>query len=73
MTATICGTGSYIPSYTMDNHDIAKLVDTSDEWIRERTGIAGGISYRMRLPFPWRQRQDEEPLRTQDCRRKRLT
>ncbi len=40
MTATICGTGSYIPSYTMDNHDIAKLVDTSDEWIRERTGIA---------------------------------
>lgn len=40
MTATICGTGSYIPSYTMDNHDIARLVDTSDEWIRERTGIA---------------------------------
>ena len=40
MTATICGTGSYIPSYTMDNHDIAKMVDTSDEWIRERTGIA---------------------------------
>ncbi len=39
MTATIRGTGSYIPSYTMDNHDIAKLVDTSDEWIRERTGI----------------------------------
>ena len=40
MTATICGTGSYIPSYTMNNHDIAKMVDTSDEWIRERTGIA---------------------------------
>ena len=40
MTATICGTGSYIPSYTMDNHDIAKMVDTSDEWIQERTGIA---------------------------------
>lgn len=40
MTATICGTGSFIPSYTMDNHDIARLVDTSDEWIQERTGIA---------------------------------
>ncbi len=40
MTATICGTGSYIPSYTMNNHDIAKMVDTSDEWIQERTGIA---------------------------------
>lgn len=39
MTATICGTGSYIPSYTMDNHDIAGLVETSDEWIRERTGV----------------------------------
>lgn len=39
MTATICGTGSYIPSHTMDNHDIARLVDTSDEWVRERTGI----------------------------------
>ena len=39
MTATICGTGSYIPSYTMDNNDIARLVETSDEWIRERTGV----------------------------------
>ena len=39
MTATICGTGSYIPSYTMDNHEIAGMVDTSDEWIQERTGI----------------------------------
>lgn len=39
MTGIICGTGSYIPSYTMDNNDIAKLVDTSDEWIRERTGV----------------------------------
>ena len=39
MTTTICGTGSYIPSYTMDNHDIARLVETSDEWIRERTGV----------------------------------
>lgn len=39
MTGTICGTGSYVPSYTMDNNDIAKLVETSDEWIRERTGV----------------------------------
>ncbi|MEZ3434887.1 MAG: ketoacyl-ACP synthase III [Lachnospiraceae bacterium] len=39
MTGSICGTGSYIPRFTMDNNDIAKLVDTSDEWIRERTGI----------------------------------
>lgn len=39
MTGIICGTGSYTPSYVMDNHDIAKLVDTSDEWIQERTGV----------------------------------
>mgnify|MGYP000771112385 FL=1 len=39
MTGTICGTGSCVPSFVMDNNDIAKLVDTSDEWIRERTGV----------------------------------
>lgn len=39
MTGIICGTGAYAPSYTMDNNDIAKLVETSDEWIRERTGV----------------------------------
>lgn len=39
MTGIIRGTGSYAPSYTMDNNDIAELVETSDEWIRERTGV----------------------------------
>ena len=32
MTGRICGTGSCVPSFVMDNNDIAKLVDTSDEW-----------------------------------------
>ncbi len=40
MTGVICGTGAYVPSFIMDNNDIAKLVDTSDAWIRERTGVA---------------------------------
>lgn len=35
----IYGTGAYAPSNFMDNHDLASLVDTSDEWIQERTGI----------------------------------
>ncbi|NLP35071.1 MAG: ketoacyl-ACP synthase III [Clostridiales bacterium] len=35
----IIGTGSYTPDNTMSNDDIAKLVDTSDEWITSRTGI----------------------------------
>lgn len=39
MTGRICGTGSCVPVGTMDNNDIAKLVDTNDEWIRERTGV----------------------------------
>lgn len=39
MAVNICGTGSFIPSHVMDNNGIAELVDTNDEWIRERTGI----------------------------------
>ena len=39
MTGRICGTGSCVPSFVMDNNDIAKLVETSDEWNRERTGV----------------------------------
>jgi len=37
--ATIVGTGSYLPMHTVTNDDMAKLVDTSDEWITSRTGI----------------------------------
>lgn len=40
MTGIICGTGSYTPSYIMDNNEIATMVDTSDAWIQERTGVA---------------------------------
>ena len=35
----ICGTGSYLPDNLVDNDAYAKIVDTSDEWIRPRTGI----------------------------------
>jgi len=37
--ALITGWGMYAPKRVMTNDDIAKLVDTSDEWIRSRTGI----------------------------------
>lgn len=37
--ATITGTGSYLPEQVITNFDLEKLVDTSDEWIRQRTGI----------------------------------
>ena len=35
----IIGTGSYLPEHVMTNDDLSNLVDTSDEWIRTRTGI----------------------------------
>ena len=35
----ILGTGSYLPERVMTNAELATMVDTSDEWIRERTGI----------------------------------
>jgi 3-oxoacyl-[acyl-carrier-protein] synthase III len=35
----VIGCGSYLPATVLTNHDIAKRVDTSDEWIRARTGI----------------------------------
>lgn len=35
----IAGTGSYLPQKVITNHDLEKMVDTSDQWITERTGI----------------------------------
>jgi 3-oxoacyl-[acyl-carrier-protein] synthase-3 len=35
----IAGTGSYLPEKVLTNDDLSKFVDTSDEWIRSRTGI----------------------------------
>lgn len=39
MTTKIIGTGSYLPPKKVTNDDLAKLVDTNDEWIVTRTGI----------------------------------
>jgi len=35
----IAGTGSYLPEKVVTNKDLEKVMDTSDEWIRDRTGI----------------------------------
>lgn len=37
--STVIGTGSYLPAKCLTNEDLAKVVDTSDEWIVQRTGI----------------------------------
>ena len=37
--ARITGTGGYLPDKVLTNHDLEQMVETSDVWIRERTGI----------------------------------
>jgi 3-oxoacyl-[acyl-carrier-protein] synthase III len=39
MYSRIIGTGSYLPEKILTNFDLEKMVETSDEWIRSRTGI----------------------------------
>ncbi|UFU00560.1 ketoacyl-ACP synthase III [Radiobacillus kanasensis] len=39
MNAGVLGTGHYVPEKIVTNADLEKIVDTSDEWIRTRTGI----------------------------------
>ena len=40
ITAAITGVQGYLPETIMTNHDLAKIVDTTDEWILTRTGIS---------------------------------
>lgn len=39
-SAKIGGIGSYVPEWVVSNKDLEKVMDTSDDWIQERTGIA---------------------------------
>ncbi len=39
LAVSVTGLGCYVPDRVLTNHDIAQLVETSDEWITERTGI----------------------------------
>ena len=39
MRSKIAGIGMYIPSHVVTNNDLTRYMDTSDEWIQERTGI----------------------------------
>ncbi|WP_434166394.1 beta-ketoacyl-ACP synthase III [Bacillus thuringiensis] len=40
MNVGILGIGRYVPEKVVTNHDLEEIMDTSDEWIRTRTGIA---------------------------------
>ena len=37
--ASVIGTGFYVPDRVVTNDDLTAFMDTSDEWIRTRTGI----------------------------------
>src|SRR5699024_1626991 len=37
--AVLAGLGGWLPPRVVDNHELAQHIDTSDEWIRNRTGI----------------------------------
>ena len=39
ITASITGVGAYLPDYVLDNEELSRMVDTSDEWIMTRIGI----------------------------------
>lgn len=39
ITAAITGVGAYLPEYILDNEELSRMVDTSDEWIMTRIGI----------------------------------
>ncbi|NDP42014.1 MAG: ketoacyl-ACP synthase III [Aromatoleum sp.] len=53
MHSRIAGTGSYLPAHILTNHDLARQIDTSDAWIRARTGI-----HERRIAAPGEQTSD---------------
>ena len=40
LTAAVTGVAGYVPDYVLTNQELESLVDTNDQWIRERTGIS---------------------------------
>ena len=54
MIGKVCGTGAYIPEKIVTNFDMAEIVETNDEWIRERTGVEMCIRDRIRDNGEWR-------------------
>ena len=39
INAIITGIGGYVPDYVLNNEELARMVDTNDEWIMTRVGI----------------------------------
>ena len=39
INAVITGVGGYVPDYILNNEELSRMVDTTDEWITTRVGI----------------------------------
>ena len=58
MYSKIIGTGGYLPGKKITNHDLSKIVDTSDEWIKQRVGVEQGmLSMRKKPCIVWPMRR----------------
>ncbi len=64
MNAGIIGMGRYVPEKIMKNIDLEKILDTTDEWIRSRTGIEERhLPQRMKTLQIWRFRRPKKQLK----------
>ena len=71
ITGVIRGTGACVPERVLDNNEIAGFVDTSDKWIRERTGVERRRIVKRKRQFPWQRKQAARHLRKPEFHRKK--
>ena len=64
--AVITGWGSYAPPRVLLNKDLESMIDTTDTWIMERTGIRRTV---LHGDGSKRQRQQQHPARRSECQR----
>ena len=70
MNVKIVGTGSAVPKLRVTNDDLSRLMDTSDEWIKTRTGIENRHLAVEETPTGWRWRRQRKRFGKQELRRK---
>ena len=66
LRSVVLGCGSYLPERILTNADLAKTVDTSDEWIVQRTGIRErhiAAPGEVTSDLAWRPRAPRSPMR----------
>ena len=49
----IVQTASWVPDQVIDNDDLSRIMDTSDDWIQSEPESSGGISASMRIRLIW--------------------